>query len=115
MKSKMKLQTSKNPDHELGGDFYAGGQSETAKEAKNKAEGFKRGGKAKHHAMHEEHEMHKKHGGKAKKHVGHVDGEHESIMLAASPASPVAVCSRLRSLVRPVRSLLTIEIDCLGQ
>ena len=50
MKSKMKLQTSKNPDHELGGDFYAGGQSEVAKEAKNKAEGFKRGGKTKHHA-----------------------------------------------------------------
>ena len=70
MKSKMKLQTSKNPDHELGGDFYAGGQSEVAKEAKNKAEGFKRGGKTKHHAMHEEHEMHKKHG-------GNVDGEHE--------------------------------------
>ena len=78
MKSKMKLQTSKNPDHELGGYFYAGGQSEVAKEAKNKAEGFKRGGKTKHHAMHDEgHEMHKKHGGKAKKHVGHVEGEHE--------------------------------------
>jgi len=27
----------------------------------------------------------------------------------------VAVCSRLRSLVRPAPSLLTIEIDCLGQ
>ena len=77
MKGKFKVQSSKNPDHDLGGDFYAGGQSEVAKEAKNKAEGFKRGGKTKHHAMHEEHEMHKKHGGKAKKHVGHVDGEHE--------------------------------------
>ena len=31
----------KNP----GGDFYAGGQSEVAKEAKDKSEGFKRGGK----------------------------------------------------------------------
>jgi hypothetical protein len=28
-----------------GGDFYAGGQSEVAKEAKDKSEGFKRGGK----------------------------------------------------------------------
>jgi hypothetical protein len=29
----------------LGGDFYAGGQSEVAKESKDKTEGFKRGGK----------------------------------------------------------------------
>lgn len=29
----------------LSGDFYAGGQSEVAKEAKDKSEGFKRGGK----------------------------------------------------------------------
>jgi hypothetical protein len=28
-----------------GGDFYAGGQSEVAKESKDKTEGFKRGGK----------------------------------------------------------------------
>jgi hypothetical protein len=30
---------------DLGGDFYAGGGSNVAKEAKNKAEGFKKGGK----------------------------------------------------------------------
>ena len=29
----------------LSGDFYAGGNSEVAKESKDKAEGFKRGGK----------------------------------------------------------------------
>lgn len=45
MKGKVKLQTGKNPDKSLGGDFYAGGQSNVASEAKNKAEGFKRGGK----------------------------------------------------------------------
>ena len=45
MKGKTKLQTGKNPDQSLGGDFYAGGQSTVASEAKNKAEGFKRGGK----------------------------------------------------------------------
>lgn len=45
MKGKTKLQTGKNPDKSLGGDFYAGGQSNVASEAKNKAEGFKRGGK----------------------------------------------------------------------
>jgi hypothetical protein len=45
MKGKVKLQTGKNPDKSLGGDFYAGGQSNVAAEAKNKAEGFKRGGK----------------------------------------------------------------------
>jgi len=76
MKGKTKLQTGKNPDQSLGSDFYAGGQSQVASEAKNKAEGFKRGGHAKHHSMHEEHEMHKKRGGKAKKHVGKVEGEH---------------------------------------
>ncbi len=31
----------------LSGDFYAGGSSNVAKESKNTAEGFKRGGKAK--------------------------------------------------------------------
>lgn len=45
MKGKTKLQTGKNPDKSLGGDFYAGGSSNVASEAKNKAEGFKRGGK----------------------------------------------------------------------
>lgn len=45
MKGKVKLQTGKNPDKSLGGDFYAGGQSNVAAEAKSKAEGFKRGGK----------------------------------------------------------------------
>ncbi|CAB5219942.1 hypothetical protein UFOVP231_18 [uncultured Caudovirales phage] len=57
MKGKFKLEPKSSPDKSLGGDFYAGGQSEVAKEAKNKAEGFKRGGKA-------------------KKHVGKVHGEH---------------------------------------
>ena len=45
MKGKAKLQTGKNPDKSLGGDFYAGGSSNVAAEAKNKSEGFKRGGK----------------------------------------------------------------------
>jgi hypothetical protein len=45
MKGKNKLETGKNTDKSLGGDFYAGGQSEVAKEAKDKSEGFKRGGK----------------------------------------------------------------------
>jgi hypothetical protein len=45
MKGKVKLQTGKNPDKSLGGDFYAGGNSNVASEAKNKSEGFKRGGK----------------------------------------------------------------------
>jgi hypothetical protein len=45
MKGKAKLQTGKNPDKSLGGDFYAGGNSNVAAEAKNKSEGFKRGGK----------------------------------------------------------------------
>ena len=64
MKGKFKLEPKNSPDKSLGGDFYAGGQSEVAKEAKNKAEGFKHGGKTKHHAA------------KHKKHVGKVDGEH---------------------------------------
>ena len=38
----------------------------------------------------------------------------KSIMLAASPASLAAVCSRLRNLVRPVPSLLIIESGSLG-
>jgi hypothetical protein len=45
MKGKFKLQPTKSPDKSLGGDFYAGGQSNVASEAKNKSEGFKRGGK----------------------------------------------------------------------
>jgi len=45
MKGKVKLQTGKNPDKSLGGDFYAGGKSNVASEAKDKSEGFKRGGK----------------------------------------------------------------------
>jgi hypothetical protein len=45
MKGKAKLQTGKNPDKSLGGDFYAGGNSNVASESKNKSEGFKRGGK----------------------------------------------------------------------
>jgi hypothetical protein len=45
MKGKFKLEPKNSPDKSLGGDFYAGGQSEVAKEAKNKAEGFKKGGK----------------------------------------------------------------------
>jgi hypothetical protein len=45
MKGKGKLQSGKNPDKSLGGDFYAGGSSNVAAEAKNKSEGFKRGGK----------------------------------------------------------------------
>lgn len=45
MKGKFKLQPKNSPDKSLGGDFYAGGQSNVAKEAKNKAEGFKKGGK----------------------------------------------------------------------
>ena len=42
---------------------YAGGSSNVAKEAHNKAEGFKRGGKAKHMD-------HKLHGAAAKAHAG---------------------------------------------
>jgi len=45
MKGKGKLQSGKNPDKSLGGDFYAGGSSNVASEAKSKSEGFKRGGK----------------------------------------------------------------------
>lgn len=46
MKGKFKLEPKNSPDKSLGGDFYAGGQSQVAKDAKNKAEGFKKGGKA---------------------------------------------------------------------
>ena len=46
MKGKFKLQPKYSPDKSLGGDFYAGGNSQVAKDAKNKAEGFKKGGKA---------------------------------------------------------------------
>jgi len=45
MKGKFKLEPKNSPDKSLGGDFYAGGQSQVAKDAKNKAEGFKKGGK----------------------------------------------------------------------
>ena len=58
MKGKFKLEPKNSPDKSLGGDFYAGGGSNVAKESKNKSEGFKKGGKAvkmdgdkaKHHA-----------------------------------------------------------------
>ena len=45
MKGKAKLWMNQNEDKSLGGDFYAGGKSNVASEAKNKAEGFKKGGK----------------------------------------------------------------------
>jgi len=45
MKGKFKLEPKNSPDKSLGGDFYAGGNSQVAKDAKNKAEGFKKGGK----------------------------------------------------------------------
>ena len=44
---KGKVQKGVKASQDLGGDFYAGGKSNVASEAKNKAEGFKRGGKAK--------------------------------------------------------------------
>lgn len=46
MKGKFKLQPKSSPDKSLGGDYYAGGGSNVAKEASSKAEGFKKGGKA---------------------------------------------------------------------
>ena len=46
MKGKAKLWMNQNEDKSLGGDFYAGGKSQVAASAKNKAEGFKKGGKA---------------------------------------------------------------------
>ena len=46
MKGKAKLWMNQNEDKSLGGDFYAGGKSKVAAEAKSKAEGFKKGGKA---------------------------------------------------------------------
>ena len=45
MKGKFKLEPKNSPDKSLGGDFYAGGKSNVAAEAKNTAEGFKKGGK----------------------------------------------------------------------
>ena len=42
---KGKVQKGVKANQTLGGDFYSGGSSNVAKEAKNKAEGFKRGGK----------------------------------------------------------------------
>jgi hypothetical protein len=42
---KGKSQKGVKANQELGGDFYAGGGSNVAKESKNKAEGFKKGGK----------------------------------------------------------------------
>lgn len=44
---KGKVQKGVKARQDLGGDFYSGGKSSVASEAKNKAEGFKRGGKAK--------------------------------------------------------------------
>ena len=45
MKGKSKLWMNKNEDKSLDATFYAGGKSNVASEAKNKAEGFKKGGK----------------------------------------------------------------------
>jgi hypothetical protein len=45
MKGKGQFKLGNPPTESLGGDFYAGGKSNVAKEAKNKAEGFKKGGK----------------------------------------------------------------------
>ena len=45
MKGKGQFKLGNPPTESLGGDFYAGGKSKVASEAKNKAEGFKRGGK----------------------------------------------------------------------
>jgi len=42
---KGKTQKGVKAAQDLGSDFYAGAGSNVAKEAKNKAEGFKRGGK----------------------------------------------------------------------
>jgi hypothetical protein len=42
---KGKSQKGVKANQELDGDFYAGGGSNVAKESKNKAEGFKKGGK----------------------------------------------------------------------
>jgi hypothetical protein len=46
MKGKAKLWMNQNEDKSLDSDFYAGGKSKVAAEAKSKAEGFKKGGKA---------------------------------------------------------------------
>ena len=59
---KGKTQKGVKAQQDLGGLFYAGAGSKVASDAKNKAEGFKRGGKAKH--------MGKIHGAAAKHHAG---------------------------------------------
>ena len=63
MKGKFKLEPKHSPDKSLHGDYYAGGKSNVAKEANDKSEGFKRGGKAKKHVG-------KVHGEAAKHHAG---------------------------------------------
>jgi len=45
MKGKGSLKLGNPSPKALSGDFYAGGNSEVAKESKDKSEGFKRGGK----------------------------------------------------------------------
>jgi hypothetical protein len=57
---KGKVQKGVKVNQTLGGDFYAGGKSKVASEAKNKTEGFKRGGKT----MKAEGEMAKMHAGR---------------------------------------------------
>ena len=82
MKGKFKLEPKHSPDKELGGDFYAGGGSNVAKETKNKAEGFKRGGKAKKHVgkVHGDHAMH--HAGRKPRKTG------GSVLSSASSGTP---------------------------
>jgi hypothetical protein len=63
---KGKVQKGVRAHDEAPTDIYAGANSNVAKEAKNKAEGFKRGGKA-HKAKHH---MEKIHGAAAKAHAG---------------------------------------------
>ena len=60
---KGKTQKGVKAQQDLGSGFYAGAGSNVAREAKNKAEGFKRGGKAKKH-------MGKIHGAAAMAHAG---------------------------------------------
>lgn len=60
---KGKTQRGVKAQQDLGSTFYAGAGSNVASEAKNKAEGFKRGGKAKKH-------MGKVHGAAAMAHAG---------------------------------------------
>jgi hypothetical protein len=59
---KGKTQKGVKAQQDLGSGFYAGAGSKVAAESKNKAEGFKRGGKAKH--------MGKVHGAAAMAHAG---------------------------------------------